>query len=231
MLQVIYRKARRVLGMDRPGGRVQVRCARRRIGTRYGGCTICPQGLNSASVVYSVGIGEDVSFDLALIDAFGCTVRGFDPTPRSIAWVRSRGLAAQFQFHDFGLSDHDGTLALHLPRDPTHVSGSLVNRPGTEVTTIEVPVRRLKTAMDTLGHTRLDLLKLDIEGAEYEVVDDILSSWTEPIPIQQLLIEFHYRFFPDGLDRTRRTIAALNGRGFRIFDISRNGNQYSFIQG
>ena len=216
---------------EKPVGRVQTRCARRRIGTSYGGGTICPDGLNSESVVYSVGVGEDVSFDLALIRAFGCTVWGFDPTPKSIAWVRRQELVPQFQFSEFGLAGHDGTVSFYTPENPNHVSASIVNRPGTTTDTITVPVRRLKTTMDALGHAGLDLLKLDIEGAEYEVVDDIVSSWGEKIPIRQLLIEFHHRFFPDGADRTRRAIDLLNARGFRIFNISQNAIEYSFIQG
>ena len=44
--------------------------------------------LNSKSVVYSIGIGTDASFDLELINTFNCEIYGFDPTPKSIRWVK-----------------------------------------------------------------------------------------------------------------------------------------------
>ena len=45
--------------------------------------------------------------------------------------------------------------------------------------------------------SRIDILKMDIEGAEYDVIDDIINS---PVPIAQVLIEFHHRF-PNHRDR------------------------------
>jgi hypothetical protein len=78
-----------------------------------------------------------------------------------------------------------------------------------------------------LGHDQIDLLKLDIEGAEYEVIDDLVAS---QIPIGQLLVEFHYRFEGIGPDRTRRAVRALNEAGFRSFHVSAIGEEYSFIR-
>ena len=34
-----------------------------------------------------MGCGEDISFDLGLIEMFDCDVYGFDPTPKSIDFV------------------------------------------------------------------------------------------------------------------------------------------------
>jgi len=36
----------------------------------------------ATAVVYSLGIGEDISFDLALIEKYGARVHAFDPTPK-----------------------------------------------------------------------------------------------------------------------------------------------------
>ena len=72
----------RVLGRD-PNVKVQradVPCEL--LGTEYGGHTLATAGLHTGSVVYSFGVGEDVSFDVALIQRFGSIVHAFDPTPR-----------------------------------------------------------------------------------------------------------------------------------------------------
>ena len=43
-----------------------------------------PEFINEKSIIYSFGIGEDISFDLSLIKEFDCNVFGFDFTPKSI---------------------------------------------------------------------------------------------------------------------------------------------------
>ena len=56
-----------------------------RFGTDYGGYLL-PENikLDSNSIVYSIGIGEDISFDATLSAKYNCKVYMFDPTPRSI---------------------------------------------------------------------------------------------------------------------------------------------------
>ena len=43
--------------------------------------------------------------------------------------------------------------------------------------------------MKDLGHTSLDVIKMDIEGAEYEVLDTIIE---DKIDIGVLCVEFHH---------------------------------------
>jgi hypothetical protein len=68
---------------------------------------------------------------------------------------------------------------------------------------------------------------MDIEGAEYEVIEDILSSH---VPISQVLIEFHHRFSDIGIGKTRSAVSRLNEAGYRIFNVSASGEEISFIK-
>ncbi|MGA9473239.1 MAG: FkbM family methyltransferase, partial [Terriglobales bacterium] len=131
--------------------------------------TLCPARLGPASTVYSLGVGEDISFDLALIEHFGVTVHAFDPTPRTIAWLKTQTLPAEFVFHPWGVAAIDGSCMFLPPRDASHVSHSLLDR-DTPWPAIELPVLRLPTILAMLGHKKIDLLKMDIEGAEYGVI-------------------------------------------------------------
>jgi hypothetical protein len=78
-----------------------------------------------------------------------------------------------------------------------------------------------------LGHNKIDILKMDIEGAEYEVVEDIVAS---PVPVYQVLIEFHHRFPYIGVNRTREAISRLNRAGYKIFNVSPTGEEISLIK-
>lgn len=195
------------------------------LGTTYGGYAVVPAALHEGSVVYSFGVGQDASFDLALIERFGATVHAFDPTPRSLAWVEQQSWPPQFRFHPLGVAAADGTLTLHPPPDPSHVSFSPVARKGGGEA-VEVPVRTVRSLMAELGHDRVDLLKADIEGAEYEVIDDLLAHGPRP---GQLLLEFHHHLPSIPLSRTKQAIAALRAAGYRLFDQSEAGAEMSFV--
>ena len=90
---------------------------------------------------------------------------------------------------------------------------------------IKVKALRLRDLIER--EVVIDMLKMDIEGAEYEVIDDIISS---PVPITQVLIEFHHRFPNIGIGKTRLAIARLNEAGYRIFNVSASGEEISFIK-
>jgi len=197
-----------------------------RHGSEYGGWWICPNGISADSVVYSFGIGTDISFDLSLIATYGLTVHAFDPTPASIAWLKAQQLPGPFKWQELGIAAYDGRATFFPPADPTHVSHSVVPPVRSDRQGIDVEVRRLSSIMGSLGHEHVDVLKLDIEGAEYEVVDDILAG---PVRPRQLLIEFHHRVAGIGIERTRRAVAGLEAAGYRIFSVSDTGEEYSFI--
>lgn len=187
---------------------------------------VCPDSLGPSSIVYSIGVGEEISFDLELIRRFGACVHAFDPTPRSIEWLAQQSLPASFLFHPYGVADFDGHAKFFPPINPTHVSHTLVGRQ-TPWPAIEAPVRRLSSAMRNLGHERIDLLKMDIEGAEYAVLKDLLAS---AIPVRQLLVEFHHRWPEIGVEKTKEAIRALNSAGYLIFDVSSSGEEYGFLR-
>ena len=146
--------------------KVQLRRPLHKYGTSYGGWTIDPTGINKNSVVYSFGVGEDISFDLSLIQSFGCAIYAFDPTPKSIAWIGKQDLPPQFHFFDFGIAAYDGQGIFNPPTNSEHVSYTVLARPETENDGIQAPVYQLQTIMNRLNHRRLDLLKMDVEGAE-----------------------------------------------------------------
>lgn len=196
-------------------------------GNRYGGFYVHPDILNADAVVYSFGIGEDVSFDLAMLERHGCQVFGFDPTPKSIDWVRRQSLPDNFQFFDYGIGKTSGWVQFSLPKNKDHVSGSMVpHRYLDETQAISVPMKSFADITAELGHQRIDVLKMDIEGAEYDVLPSILNT---PVKVEQICIEIHERFFPDGLEKTRQMLALLKQKGYAVFAVSDSLEEISLI--
>jgi len=198
------------------------------LGSEYGGWTICPDGLSANSIVYSFGVGEDATFDRAIIERYAVNVFAFDPTPRSIEWVEAQEWPSQFSFHAYGIAATDGTAEFFPPQNSEHISYSLLHREESTDTPITVPLLRLESIAKMLGHSHIDLLKMDIEGAEYGVIPDILATST--VTIGQIAVEFHH-FFAELSDAdTKKAVDQLTASKYEIFYVSPSGNEYSFIR-
>lgn len=206
--------------------KIGVKYKNRWFGNKYGGFYAIQDLLNKDSIVYSFGIGEDISFDKAIIEEKGCTVFGFDPTPKSINWCKSQTLPKLFNFHEYGVSKSTGKVQFNLPNNNEHVSGSLILHKEVSKRYIDVEMKSFSEIVKLLNHSRIDLIKMDIEGSEYDVLDGILES---NVIIDQIVIEFHERFFIDGKEKTIQAINKLNKKGYEIFAISNSYEEISFV--
>ncbi len=180
-----------------------------RIGTDYGGWYCCRALLGPDRTAMCCGAGEDISFDVDLNAKWGMRIICVDPTPRSIRHVESFLAASRegrrmlieagplsyemtgfrednFTFVARAVWSSDGALELFAPKDQAHVSYSALNLQHTSET-IQVRSSTVGSLLRDFGVARLSVLKLDIEGAEYEVLRSILGAGILP---EQLLIEF-----------------------------------------
>jgi FkbM family methyltransferase len=195
-------------------------------GSDYGGWTVAIEELKPARTIYSFGVGNDISFDLAMIQGFGCNVHGFDPSPPVASWIRTQKLPANYAFHPYGLGASDGDISFFAP-SPKSGMFSVSDRHrqvgGTEV---KLSVKCLSSIVASLGSPCIDLLKIDIEGAEYDLLPSIIQC---PVPIRQLLIEFHHRAGVGSLQDTVRSVQELRLAGFELFHVSETSSEFSFL--
>lgn len=210
-----------------------------KVGTGYGGWFVPTSLLSDRSLCYGVGAGEDISFEIELINRYGCEVHCFDPTPRAQRHVKllhrntingvqtsinnavnlyykvDPGCLARLHFHALGLWSRDGPMRFYAPENPAHVSHSIVNLQRT-IDYFEADCRTLETVMQTLDHTELSLLKLDVEGAEYEILASILSGHVRPVV---LCVEFDEGYHPmddDYLSRILNMVQHVKAQGYRL---------------
>jgi len=198
-------------------------------GDGIGAWVVASGRLNADSVVYSIGVGRELSLDLSLAAEYGCMVHCFDPTPVSVQWMREQVLPPQIIFHEVGLAAYDGELAFRLPRKSGSAHFSPIRRDDSDRgdKMVKAQVWRLETMMRRLGHDHIDLLKIDIEGGEYEVIEDIVRLGAG---VGQLLMEFHHCYRNVPLARTVAAVERLRAGGFRIFSISPRTYEMSFTQ-
>ncbi|HLF34218.1 MAG TPA: FkbM family methyltransferase [Cyclobacteriaceae bacterium] len=218
-----------------------------KLGTEYGGWYIPINFLNDRSICYLAGAGTDISFDVAIIEKYGSNVYIFDPTPKAKKHVENLKYNTRLniptqigsvensfyhlksadidkiKFFDLGLWVEKGMIKFYKPRNPDHVSHSILNIQKT-ADFIELPVERLRNVMNDLKHDTIDLLKMDIEGAEYKVIQSILE---DQIAVKVICIEFDEITNPiddHSTLRIRKAIIDLKNAGFKIGHIDDNLN-------
>ena len=197
-----------------------------RLGDPGGRWTIAERGLGPDTVVYACGVGTDISFECDLMARHGVTVHAFDPPPKALEWAAGQAFPERFHLHPYGVADYDGTARFAPPRKLKFASFSMV-RGGGVGEAVEAPVRRLSSLRAELDLPPPDVLKLDIEGAEYAVLRDLLAGELRPA---QVLVEFHHRWREVGPGRTREAIAALRQAGYRVAAVSPNGMEFTFVR-
>lgn len=179
-----------------------------RLGSDYGGWWVPRWALLPGNLAYCAGVGEDLTFDAELI-AHGMNVVAFDPTPRSVSFVKDADLGPAFDFEPVGWWDSTGTQRFYAPEDPTHVSHSAVNLQKTT----EYFVGRVETVASIVkrrGDGIPDVAKMDIEGAEFHVLRSMVADRILP-PV--LCVEFDQ---PAPLRSVRLAIRALQALGYRV---------------
>ena len=203
------------------------------LGTDYGGWTIPSDVMDSEAVCYCYGAGEDISFDVELINRFGCSVVTLDPTPRAQSHVQQVIAAAaqgqpmainnnpanlyalpailprRLHFEPVGLLDEDRTERFFAPLNPSHVSHS-INSKGKSPDYFDARCERMLTTMNRLGHRKVRLLKMDIEGAEFNVIPDLMNSGIRPDVIG---LEYHFSDL-DSTNATLHTVRILEAHGY-----------------
>lgn len=177
-----------------------------RCGNDYGGFDVYPEILKEQkSVVYSFGIGEDLSFSEDILRNFSSDIYAFDPTPKAIQYVKRNPIYYNEHFHvlPYALSDRDTKLDFALPQSDGWISGSAADvkqdsRNFDFDRKIQVEGRTIESIMKELGHNRIDLLKMDIEGSEFDVLEETLNK---KLNIIEMCVDHHGYMLKHGRKR------------------------------
>ena len=181
---------------------------------------ISPAGLGTEPLVYSLGLSENLSFDLGMIQQHGAKVHGFDPTIESQRFISKSHLPIDFHYHPLAVAGHDGQLDLYERK------GKGGRKKG--ACFLRASCKKISSLVKELGHSRLDILKIDVEGSEYPILEDVCLKG---IPVSQIAVEFHHRFGEVGLAATLRAHQMLLKSGYQLAHISDWAEEFLYIKG
>jgi FkbM family methyltransferase len=184
------------------------------------------EGLNANSRVICAGVGDDISFELELVKKFGCRMVLVDPSPTGINTIQTlQPLPEQIDFLPVGLAV---TSEVYSFSDPANLNDvSFKRRVDTDKGgEHKWECRSLLDLARQKGWSSLDLVKMDIEGFEYDVLSNLPLK---ELPISQILVELHtggqhaYRF-RDVL----KVIFRLRREGYQL--VHRYLKDYTFVK-
>jgi FkbM family methyltransferase len=192
-----------------------------RLGTDYGGWWLPEFILRPGAVAYCVGAGDDISFDLALHER-GMRVVTIDPTPCAMSHANAVAPKSdRFAFVPVGLWDTTTELRFYHPRDlAVDMNYSIVNLQRTSEY-FTAKVKTLRELIVDRGDNHIDVLKLDIEGAEHRVIESFIADGVRPIVV---CVEFDQ---PDSIRTVLRSIRLLQRSAYRLVRIE--GWNYTFV--
>lgn len=195
-------------------------------GCQFGVYAVCADILPDDAIIYSFGVGKDISFEKELHQATPCEIHLFDPTPVSVAWIVKQNLPDHFIFHPYGINSMDQFIHLFPPSNPMRTSHSIVKHKWAAENPITAPAKSLQTITAELAHDHIDILKMDIEGAEYSIIEGLADILLRP---KQIIVEFHHHYPEIGVEKTQNAIAQLRSLGYKLFSFSTKLEEFSFI--
>jgi FkbM family methyltransferase len=195
----------------------------------WGGWQLVANLVEQGNIIYSYGISDDIEFELAAC-RIGAHVYAFDPTPYCIEWIAKQELPNNFEYFPWAAAGSDGHFYLY-PRikkrgKKSSVMYTFEQQGDEENQGVKVRALSLNSTIKELGHKNIDILKMDIEGAEYDVVDCLLQSVIRP---KMILIEFHHRFKNIGKEKTINAISGLRDAGYLLSSISSTGREFCLV--
>ena len=160
-------------------------------------------------------VGMNFGYFMCLLASICKDVHGFEP----VGWLAARSRAnvelnafANATINELALSDHSGKAMLNLPA-PDHCNwgtSSLVHKSSSETEVVEVPLETLDGYCAARGITRLDFIKIDVEGAEHLVIRGAEKTMQSLRPT--IIFEYNVESGPEAY-------SLLEKLGYGLFDM------------
>lgn len=180
-----------------------------------GYCYMVYPKIKKGGLIISGGIGYGADFELELYEKFNAEILVFDPTPVAKKTM-SKNKKSPLKYFPLGLSKHSGTIKLFFSKkDDYYYLGE-----GDEYKEFEC-----KSVSEIANGRVVELLKMDIEGSEYGVIEDILEK---NVKINQIILEFHHWIKGLSLLKTINAIRNLRKAGYVL--VYKNIDDYTFVK-
>ena len=176
--------------------------------------------LDSSKTVIDVGAHIGLYALMASTDRPDVTTIAFEPVPRNLQYLRrnvARNHTPDLRVEAAAVGDHDGTITLYIPETTRlPATASIVESNSAEKVGTEVPIVSLDHYVTTHDISSVDLIKLDVEGAEAAVLRGAaeIIRMHRPAIICEIL---------HGVGDTEAATAVFDDADYRFFLVTDDG--------
>jgi FkbM family methyltransferase len=144
--------------------------------------------IDKNSIIYSFGLATNIKFEEKLASDFDVNVYCFDPTPVAVNYMKNvKNLKLIYQPYGIWVEDKKVKFYYLNSENPENFGGSITNYTGDANNSENLQCYKLKSLMSMNNHNKIDVLKMDIEGAAIEVLNNIFNDNIFP---KQIAVEF-----------------------------------------
>lgn len=148
--------------------------------------------LNEDSLVFDVG-GYEGQWASDIYGMYNCNIHIFEPVPLFVKNIQKRfNQNKKIKVNNFGLSSKNADTLIYMNKD----GSSTIKKDGVQTS---IKLIDISDYVSQYSITKIDLLKINIEGGEYELLQRLIESGYIK-NIGAILVQFH-NFFPQARAR------------------------------
>ncbi len=178
--------------------------------------------ISDSSIIIDVGCGFLAELSTFFINTYGVKAYGVDPTHKHRKYLMDieKETKGRFKHLDFAISSIEGKVMFYetYENESGSILGDHINILNDTIYSYNVTTKNLKDLTSFLGFSYIDYLKLDLEGAEYELLENV--ELLDLLPFNQIFVEFHHRAIKRYSSRdTKRIVNLICNKGFKYFTL------------
>ncbi len=190
---------------------------------RIAGHTFLPSLIGPTSVVLDVGASQG-QFTQAMARKFGCKVYAVEPNPYLCADLKQLAIPG-VTVHGVALADTRCPRSFLLMDNSESSHFCTADNPSERA--VQVEARTLEDLISEIPDIGIDLIKMDVEGAELDVLERVPARALERV--RQLTVEFHQFMYPESRVRIEAVKKRFYDSGFWVVDFSRTNYDVLFV--
>ena len=141
--------------------------------------------LGDKSFIVSAGVGTSITFEKDIIRRYNSQIVLLDPSPTGVETIHKLADRRNIDFLELGLAAKSGPVRFGLP----DLADEGSYRMGSNADSIQFDCISLADLMEQRGRTAIDLLKIDVEGFEYEIIDSLIK---QNLRVKTICVEIHH---------------------------------------
>ena len=156
----------------------------------FGGYLLKSDIINSDSIIYTFGVGGSLYFEEKVSEKYQCGVWCYDPTDIALEFMRDRDYDKKLiNYFEYGIWTNDEKVKFYTQDINIKNSGGSITNLFDNSDFKLLQCNKLSTFMKMNNHSKIDVLKMDIEGAAIDVLNNILDEKIFPA---QIVVEFEF---------------------------------------